>query len=125
MPALDEDILRDLMHRCTDDLHAPPGVAAGIVTRHRRRRNTRALSVATVGVAAGTAVALVASGSGGGYRAPTMPALKLTAAQHALDQLSTVAASAPQPTGRYVVLAEKQGSTRSGSRSCKPCRSRR
>ena len=33
MPGIDEDIMRELMHRCTDDLHASPHVAAAIVRR--------------------------------------------------------------------------------------------
>ena len=34
MPGIDEDILRELMHRCTEDLHAPSAVSDGIVIRH-------------------------------------------------------------------------------------------
>lgn len=115
MPGIDEDILRELMHRCTDDLHAPSAVSDGIVTRHRRRRlRNRALSVAVTGAAAGTVFAVVASASGGVPRpaanhATTAPALKLTAAQTALYRLSSAAAAAaPRPAGRYVELKEKQ-----------------
>ena len=44
MPATDEDLLRDLMHRATGDLHARPEITHGIVTASRRRhRRTRAL----------------------------------------------------------------------------------
>ena len=32
MPGIDEDILRELMHRCTEDLHAPSAVSDGIVS---------------------------------------------------------------------------------------------
>ena len=124
MPGIDEDILRELMHRGTDDLHASPHITAGIVRRQRRRRlRNRALSVAATGAAAGTVFAVVASGSGGpprsnatrpdatrpdASRASTTPALKLTAAQTALYQLSSAAASMARPEGRYVVMAEKQ-----------------
>jgi hypothetical protein len=124
MPGIDEDIVRELMHRGTDDLHASPHITAGIVRhqRHRRLRN-RALSVAATGAAAGTVFAVVASASGGAPRSnatrssatrpdasrpATTPALKLTAAQTALYQLSSAAAGTARPEGRYVVMAEKQ-----------------
>jgi hypothetical protein len=114
MPAIDEDILRDLLHRSTDDLHAPAAVTAGIITRDRRRRRRAAtLSVATAGVAAGTAAGLVAAG-GGAARVPASgaarpaTAVRLTAAQHVLYRLSSAAAAAPQSAGRYAVLIEKQ-----------------
>ena len=115
MPGIDEDIVRELMHRCTDDLHAPPHIAAGIVRRQRHRRlRNRALSVAATGAAAGTVFAVVASASGGAPRPDTgpssaTPALKLTASQKVLYKLSAAAATAPaRPEGRYVVMAEKQ-----------------
>ena len=119
MPGIDEDILRELMHRGTDDLHASPHITAGIVRRQRRRRlRNRALSVAATGAAAGTVFAVVASASGGvprpgtgrpdASRPATTPALKLTAAQTALYQLSSAAAGEARPEGRYVVMAEKQ-----------------
>jgi hypothetical protein len=126
MPGIDEDILRELMHRCTEDLHAPSAVSDGIVIRHRRRRlRNRALSVAVTGAAAGTVFAVVASASGGAPRpaasgatttpalttgAPTTsPAFRLTAAQTALYRLSSAAAAAaPRPAGRYVELRERQ-----------------
>jgi hypothetical protein len=118
MPAIDEDILRELMLRSTDDLHAPSAVTADIVTRHRRRhRRGRVLSVAVTGVAAGAAVGVVVAASGNSPSASssassrhgaTMPVVRLTAAQHALYRLSSVAASARQPGGRYAVLSEGQ-----------------
>ena len=114
MPGIDEDILRELMHRGTDDLHASPHITAGVVRRQRRRRlRNRALSVAATGAAAGTVFAVVASASGGpprpdATRPATTPALKLTAAQTALYQLSSAAAGMARPKGRFVVMAEKQ-----------------
>ncbi len=58
MPKTDEDVLRELLHRATDDLGAPCAITAGIVTRHYRRvRNTRILSIATTSVAAAAVVA--------------------------------------------------------------------
>jgi hypothetical protein len=120
MPTIDEDTLRDLMHRSTSDLHASPAVTAGIVAGHRRRRNrNRVLGLAATGVAAGTAFGLVAYGAGpvAGGATPGgsatglhhLPAIQLTAAQRTLYHLSSVAAKATQPPGRYVVLTETQG----------------
>jgi hypothetical protein len=117
MPGIDEDIMRELMHRCTDDLHASPHVAAAIVRRQRHRRlRHRALGVAVAGAAAGTAFAVVASapgtarpGANTGPATATGPtAIRLTAAQTALYKLSSAAAAAARPGGRYVILAEKQ-----------------
>jgi hypothetical protein len=117
MPGIDEDIMRELMHRCTDDLHAPLHVAAAIVRRQRHRRlRHRALGVAVAGAAAGTAFAVVASAPGaarpgqdGGPATATGPtAIRLTAAQTTLYKLSSAAAAAARPGGRYVILAEKQ-----------------
>ncbi len=115
MPDLDEDILRELIHRSTDDLHAPAAIGAGASSAlHRRRRlRNRALSVAATGAVAGTALAVAASGQSGapGVRVTATagtPVLRLTAAQTALYKLSAAAASTPRPAGRYVSLAEQQ-----------------
>jgi hypothetical protein len=114
MPGIDEDIMRELMHRCTDDLHASPHVAAAIVRRQRHRRlRNRALGVAVAGAAAGTAVAVVASAPGAtpspGPGQTTASGIRLTAAQTTLYNLSKAAAKAPaRPGGRYVILTEKQ-----------------
>jgi hypothetical protein len=117
MAKIDEEVLRELLHRATDDLHASPAVTAGIVTRYRRRlRNTRILSITTTSVAATAVVAAVVvsrvgpSASGhtrnpAALPATKLPPVKLTAMQ-VLDQLSVAAAHAPQPTGRYIALTE-------------------
>jgi hypothetical protein len=111
MPVIDEDVLRELMHRSTDDLHAPPGVAASIVSRHRRhRRRVQVLGIAATGVAAGTALGLAASGaarSPAAHRAGPavhLPVIRLTAAQQALYKLSRAASAAAAPAGRYAVV---------------------
>ena len=60
MHQTDEDVLRELLHRATDDLRAPSAVTAGIVTRHRRRlTSTRILSITTTSVAAAAVAATV------------------------------------------------------------------
>jgi hypothetical protein len=117
MPKTDEDVLRELLHRATDDLHPPSAVTAGIVTRHQRRlRNTRILSITTTSVAAVAVVAAVVVARVG-PSAPShaqhsavlpgieLPPVKLTAVQ-VLDQLSVAAGRAPQPAGRYIALTE-------------------
>lgn len=121
---LDEDILRELMVRCTSDLFAPPAAADAAIRRQRRRRlRTRALTAAGTAAAAGIAVGTMASvsgtsgpgGAGGAGAATQGPAIRLTAAQQALISLSTAAAAQPQPSGRYVVQAEKATTIESGS----------
>jgi hypothetical protein len=122
MPDLDEDILRQLMFRATDDLFAPPAAASEALKRQRRlRMRKRALSAAGTAAAAGLAAGALASASGsggpGGARltqnsAPgSEPAIRLTAAQQALFSLSAAAARTPRPSGRYVVLTERSIST--------------
>jgi len=117
MPKTDEDALRELLHRATDDVHAPSAITAGIVARHHRRlRNTRILSIATTSVAAAAVVAAVVvtrvgPSAPGHAQHPAvlspvkLPPVTLTAVR-VLDQLSVAAAHAPQPTDRYVALTE-------------------
>lgn len=107
MPAIDEEILRDLMHRATGDLHARPGVAAGVAAGRRRTvRRTRVLSVAAAGVAAGTAIGMVVATTGGPARHHPAQRIVLTSAQRTLRHLSVVAASSPRHARRYVVFSE-------------------
>jgi hypothetical protein len=119
MPATDEDLLRDLMQRCTDGVHPPASITTRVVTRQRRRqRRGRALSIAATGAALGTAAGVVAIAPGQALHprhgtqsaVDTQPAVKLTAAQRVLYRLSSVAAGEPAGQGRYVVLSEKQDS---------------
>jgi hypothetical protein len=114
VPKTDEDVLRELLHRVTDDLQAPSGVAAGIVNSHYRRlRNTRILSISTTSVAAAAVVAAVVVARVGPSAQPPaallpatdLPPVNLTAVQ-VLDQLSVAAAHARQPAGRYAALTE-------------------
>jgi hypothetical protein len=126
MPELDEDILRRLMLRSTDDLFAPPAAVAGAIRRQRRHRmRTRVLGVAGTAAAAGLAVGTLASTSGtGAHPAPAGPGasstskaapIRLTAAQRSLFGLSAAAAKTPRPSGRYVVLTETASTIDSGS----------
>ena len=116
MPRTDEDILRNLMYRCTEDVHAPASIAAQVVTRQRRRaRRGKVISVAATSAALGTAAGVVAlvprpAAPGPGGQHPGRPAITLTAAQRTLYRLSSVAAGVPQGHGRYVVMSELQDS---------------
>lgn len=124
MPETAEDILRELLHRATDDLHAPSAIPAGIVSRHHRRlRNTRILSITTTSVAAAAVVVASVAVTRTAPSTPSherslatlpatqLPPVKLTAVQ-VLDQLSVAAAHAPPPAGRYIALTEiREGPT--------------
>jgi len=116
MPDTDEDILRQLMVRSTDDLFAPPAAATAAIRRQRRRRlRTRAIGAAGTAAAAGVAVGVLVSsspsprpaqaGRGGSGTENATPPIRL-AAQQTLLSLSAAAAATPRPSGRYVVQAE-------------------
>jgi hypothetical protein len=129
MPDLDEDILRQLMLRSTDDLFAPPTAAAAAIKRQRRRHmRTRVLGAAGTVAVAGLAAGVLASASGKGApggvgprqgraTGSAAPPMRLTAAQQALFSLSAAAAAAktPRPGGRYVVLKEQTSTIESGA----------
>ena len=56
MPRTDEDILRAVMRRCTEDVHAPASIAAQVVSHQRRRaRRGRILTLTATTAALGTA----------------------------------------------------------------------
>ena len=115
MPRTDEDILRAVMRRCTEDVHAPASVAAQVVSRQRRRaRRGRILTLTATTAALGTAAGVVALVPRQAAQSPavhqTRPAITLTAAQRTLYRLSSVAADASQAQGRYVVMREVQDS---------------
>ena len=115
MPATDEDLLRDLMHRATGDLHARSEITTGIVTASRRRHvRARALGISVTGAAAAAAVgvaAVASSASGSSSPGPgsSGPTIQLTAAQRALNRLSARAAAATAPVGPWVKMTEQAG----------------
>ena len=45
MPATDEDIIRDLLHRSTGHVHPPASIAAEVAARQRRRDHRRRVVV--------------------------------------------------------------------------------
>lgn len=116
MSELDEDLLRDLMHLSTDDLHAPSAVAAAIVGHHRRRRvRNRILGLTATAAAAGLAAgAFTISGGAHSPGADAAPVVHLTAAQLTLYDLSEAAATTPTRTGLYVVQREKSTDYQNG-----------
>jgi hypothetical protein len=109
MPVTDEDLLRELIGRAVGDLHASPAVTTRVLARQRRRHwRNRAVTTVVTGAAAGTVAGVVVAGQGGARSQPGTTPARLTAAQHALYQLSDAAAAAPAPAGRYVELIETQ-----------------
>src|ERR1700734_2022229 len=113
MPSTDEDILRAVMRRCTEEVHAPASIAAQVVSRQRRReRRGRILTLTATTAALGTAAGVVAlvprqeAPDPGAH--PARPAITLTAAQRTLYRLSSLAAAASPGQGRYVVMREIQ-----------------
>jgi hypothetical protein len=131
MPEHDEDALRNLMIRGTEDLSLRRDAAQQAIKwqRHRRARvgvASVAGTAAVAGLAAGFLVPDLA-GSPASSQASAMhspasshsPAshshsqararttIRLTAVQRALFSLSAAAAATPRPVGRYVVLTER------------------
>jgi hypothetical protein len=114
MPATDEDIIRDLLHRYTDHVHPPASIATEVAARQRRREHRRrAVSLAATGAVLGTAAGVIAVVPGHSSPAPaapeasagTQPVLRLTADQRVLYHLSSLAARQPQAEGRYAVMS--------------------
>jgi hypothetical protein len=113
MPSTDEDILRAVMRRCTEDVHAPASIAAQVVSHQRRQaRRRRVLTLTATTAALGTAAGVVALVPREAAQTPglhqTRPAITLTAAQRTLYRLSSAAANASAGQGRYVVMREVQ-----------------
>jgi hypothetical protein len=114
MPATDEDIIRDLLHRYADHVRPPASIATEVVTRQRRRdRRRRVVSLAAASAALGTVAGVIAvvpghsspALGGPGASGGTRPVIKLTADQRVLYQLSSAAARQPEGQGRYAVMS--------------------
>jgi hypothetical protein len=131
MPLTDEDIVRDLLHRYTADVHPDASVATAVAARQRRREvRRRAGSAVAAGAALGVAAGVIAvvpgrgngpitatgtaGGTGtagakpGGAASASAPVITLTAGQRVLYQLSAAAAKQQPAQGRYVTLYEKE-----------------
>lgn len=126
MPVTDEDIVRELLHRYTGHVHPSASIATEVAARQHRRDRRRVLSVVAVCAALGTAAGVIslvpgrsstqpaASAASGKTQsaakaqpatAKAQPALRLTADQRVLYQLSSVAARQLPGQGRYVVMS--------------------
>jgi hypothetical protein len=113
MPATDEDITRDLLHRYAGHVRPPASIATEVAARQRRRdRRRRVVSLAAAGAALGTAAGVIAVVPGHSSPAPggpgasgTRPTIKLTADQRVLYHLSSAAARQPEGQGRYAVMS--------------------
>ncbi|MGH3171990.1 MAG: hypothetical protein ACRDN0_39810, partial [Trebonia sp.] len=124
MPATDEDIVRDLLHRCTENVCPPASIATGVAARQRRQdRRRRVVSLAATGAALGTAAGVIAVVPGHSSPAPgtprassgAQPAIRLTADQRVLYHLSDVAAKQSQGHGRYAVMGTEGSDVRDTS----------
>ena len=113
MPATDEDIIRELLHRYTDGVRPPASIATEVAARQHRRDRRRVVSLAATCAALGTAAGVIAVVPGHSAPAPsglsasggTHPVIRLTADQKVLYHLSSVAARQPQAQGRYAVMS--------------------
>ena len=114
MPATDEDIVRDLLHRYAGHVRPPASIATGVAARQRQRDLRRRIaSVAVTGAALGTAAGVIAVAPGHSSPAPGGPAvsegtgsaIQLTADQRELYHLSSLAGKQPQGRGRYAVMS--------------------
>lgn len=106
MPAIDEDLIRDLLHRYTDDVRPPASLVRDVTVRQRHRdRRRQVASVVATGAALGTAAGLIATVPGHQSAVPgSRPAVRLTADQQVLYRLSKVSADQPQSAGPYAVM---------------------
>jgi hypothetical protein len=119
MPAIDEDLIRDLLHRYTDHVRPPASVAREVTVRQRHRdRRRQVASVVATGAALGTAAGILATVPGHsspGDRSARSPLIRLTADQRVLYQLSKVAAEQPHAPGRYAVMTTEGAGVRDTS----------
>jgi hypothetical protein len=119
MPATDEDIIRDLLHRYTDHISPAASIATAVAARQRRRDRRRVLSLAAASAAVGTAAGVFAVVPGHSSRAPggAAPVIRLTADQRELYHLSSAAArqSHERAGGRYVVMRTEGSDVKDGS----------
>jgi hypothetical protein len=114
MPTVDEDILRDLMHRSTEDVHARREVASSIVAHHRRTHRRVVAGTAVTGALAVAAASTALFAASPITTAPGSSGHSLSTAKHGtslLYQLASASAAVPALSGRYVVLSETDTET--------------
>jgi hypothetical protein len=121
MLTVDEDLLRDLMRRSTEDVHARHDVASRIVAHHRSTHRRIVTGTAVTG-----ALAVAAAGAAlfapSPVTSPGQPGQPVTGAVTQqgvalLYQLSSASAAVPAMSGRYVVLSETDTETGYGGES--------
>jgi hypothetical protein len=113
MPAIEEDIIRDLLHRYTDHVFPAAFIASEVAARQHRRDRRRVVSLAATTAALGTAMGVTAVAPWHSSPAPGGPGgpggirsvIRLTTDQRVLYHLSSVAARQPQDQGRYAVMS--------------------
>lgn len=109
---IEEDMLRDILQRSTEDLFAPSGSsdrALGYCRRHRHRRIRQAVfATGITGIAVIAAVAAVSMPLADSPRGSNASPPRQTAGQKELYQLSSASKAVRQPRGRYAVLTERQ-----------------
>jgi hypothetical protein len=73
MPTTDEDIIRDLLHRYTDDVRPSASTATQVAARQRYRDRRRVVSIAATGAALGAAAGVIAVVPGHSSPPPPRP----------------------------------------------------
>jgi hypothetical protein len=106
MPAIDEDVIRDLLHRYTEHVRPSASIATEVAVRQRHRDRRRVASLVATSAAVGTAAGVIAVVPGHSSQAPggTPSVIRLTADQRVLYHLSSAAARQSQGQGRYAVM---------------------
>jgi hypothetical protein len=114
---IEEEILREMLHRSTEDLFAPSGSTAKALgyCRHHRHKRIRAFVFATgmTGIAVIAAVTAISIPSANSPRESATSPPQASAGQKELYQLASASKTVQQPQSRYAVLTERQnGSVR-------------
>jgi hypothetical protein len=114
MPTVDEDVLRDLMQRSTEDVHARSEVASRIVAHHRRTHRRVITGTAVTGALAVAAASTALFATSPGTATLSHSGHAIDSAKHGtalLYQLASASADVPALSGRYVVLSETDTET--------------
>ncbi|MFZ0667851.1 MAG: hypothetical protein WAM97_19040 [Acidimicrobiales bacterium] len=112
MSTVEEELLRDMLHRSTEDLFAPQGSAGkalGYCRRHRHKRIRRAVfATGMTSIAVIAAIAAISIPSANSPRESVISLPRPTAGQKELYQLASASKKVQEPQGRYAVLTERQ-----------------
>jgi hypothetical protein len=109
---IEEEMLRDVLHRSTEDLFAPQGSAGkalGYCRHHRHKRIRRAVfATGMTSIAVVAAVAAISIPAADSPREASISPPRPTAGQKELYQLASASKKAQEPQARYAVLTERQ-----------------